>query len=99
MLMGNAMEFLREHVPSATRIHYIMTKGGVAPNIVPDDAEMFLYARHPSMPYPDRHLGPHFDCAKGAGQATETTVDAASSAATTISIDNSSRWPSACTKT
>jgi aminobenzoyl-glutamate utilization protein B len=48
MLMGNGLEFLREHVPSSTRIHYIISKGGVAPNIVPDLAEMDLMARSPS---------------------------------------------------
>src|ERR1700688_4529153 len=47
MLMGNGVEFLREHVPANTRIHYIITKGGVAPNIVPDLAEMDLMARNP----------------------------------------------------
>jgi aminobenzoyl-glutamate utilization protein B len=48
MLMGNGIEFMREHVPSSTRIHYIISKGGVAPNIVPDLAQMNLMARHPS---------------------------------------------------
>jgi aminobenzoyl-glutamate utilization protein B len=48
MLMGNGIEFMREHVPSATRIHYIISKGGVAPNIVPDLAQMDLMARNPS---------------------------------------------------
>jgi aminobenzoyl-glutamate utilization protein B len=48
MLMGNGIEFLREHVPSNTRIHYIISKGGVAPNIVPDLAQMDLMARSPS---------------------------------------------------
>jgi len=48
MLMGNGIEFLREHVPSNTRMHYIISKGGVAPNVVPDLAEMQLMARSPS---------------------------------------------------
>ncbi|HZD33133.1 MAG TPA: amidohydrolase [Candidatus Angelobacter sp.] len=48
MLMGNGVEFMREHVPSNTRIHYIISKGGVAPNIVPDLAQMDLMARSPS---------------------------------------------------
>ena len=48
MLMGNGIEFLREHVPSNTRTHYIISKGGVAPNIVPDLAQMDLMARNPS---------------------------------------------------
>jgi aminobenzoyl-glutamate utilization protein B len=48
MLMGNGIEFMREHVPSNTRMHYIISKGGVAPNIVPDLAQMDLVARSPS---------------------------------------------------
>ena len=48
MLMGNGIEFMREHVPGDFRIHYIITKGGVAPNIVPDLAQMDLAARNPS---------------------------------------------------
>lgn len=48
MLMGSATEFLREHVPSNTRIHYVITNGGAAPNVVPDTAELYLYARNPS---------------------------------------------------
>jgi len=75
MLMGNAVEFMREHVPSVTRIHYIISKGGVAPNVVPDDAEMFLYARHPSMPVLTGIWDRIVACAKGAAMATGTTVD------------------------
>ena len=48
MLMGNGVEFLREHVPSDTRIHYIITNGGAAPNVVPDIAELQIIARSPS---------------------------------------------------
>ena len=48
MLMGNGIEFMREHVPSNTRVHYVIDKGGVAPNVVPDLAEMDLMARSPS---------------------------------------------------
>ncbi len=31
---------LREHVPQETRIHYVITKGGEAPNVVPAEAEV-----------------------------------------------------------
>ncbi|MGA2041337.1 MAG: amidohydrolase [Bryobacteraceae bacterium] len=75
MIMSTAVEFLREHVPSATRIHYIVTKGGAAPNIVPDDAELFLYARHPSMTVLSGIWERILKCANGAAMATETTVE------------------------
>ncbi len=42
--MANLM---REHVPQQTRMHYVITSGGIAPNVVPDFAEVFYYLRHP----------------------------------------------------
>lgn len=48
-LMTHAVDLLREHVPQATRLHYVITNGGDAPNVVPAFAEVYLYARHPSM--------------------------------------------------
>ena len=57
MLMGNGIEFLREHIPSNSRIHYIITNGGAAPNVVPDTAELYLYARNPSLRGARRSLG------------------------------------------
>jgi aminobenzoyl-glutamate utilization protein B len=47
MVMLNAVEFLREHVPEGTRIHYVISDGGVAMNVVPAFAEVSLGARHP----------------------------------------------------
>jgi aminobenzoyl-glutamate utilization protein B len=75
MLMGNGLEFLREHVPSNTRIHYIITKGGVAPNVVPDLAEMYLMARNPSSATLDGIWGRILKIAQGAALMTETTLD------------------------
>lgn len=72
MLMNMSIEFMREHVPSDTRIHYIISKGGDAPNIVPALAESRMVARSPSMttliPIWNRIL----NCAKGAELQTET---------------------------
>lgn len=45
--MNNMINMLREHVPSDTRIHYVITNGGKAPNVVPDFAEVYYYCRHP----------------------------------------------------
>ncbi|MEM1397113.1 MAG: amidohydrolase [Pseudomonadota bacterium] len=46
--MNYMVNMMREHVPQETRIHYVITKGGLAPNVVPDFAEVFYYVRHPS---------------------------------------------------
>ena len=44
---NNMVNLLREHVPQETRIHYVITAGGHAPNVVPDFAEVYYYVRHP----------------------------------------------------
>ena len=44
--MNHIVDMLREHVPDGTRIHYVITNGGAAPNIVPDFAEAYYYVRH-----------------------------------------------------
>lgn len=41
------MNLMREHVPQETRIHYVITSGGKAPNVVPDYAQVYYYVRHP----------------------------------------------------
>jgi aminobenzoyl-glutamate utilization protein B len=45
--MNFMANMMREHVPSSTRIHYVITNGGKAPNIVPDFAEVYYYVRSP----------------------------------------------------
>lgn len=75
MLMGTGVEFMREHVPSNTRIHYIVSNGGAAPNVVPDTAELFLYARSPSLDTLDGIWGRIVKIGQGATMMTETTLD------------------------
>ena len=41
------VNMMREHVPQETRIHYVITQGGFAPNVIPDFAEVFYYVRNP----------------------------------------------------
>jgi aminobenzoyl-glutamate utilization protein B len=45
--MNMMVNLMREHVPQETRIHYSITSGGKAPNVVPDFAESYYYVRHP----------------------------------------------------
>ncbi len=44
--MNNMVNMMREHVLEDARIHYVITSGGKAPNVVPDYAEVYYYARH-----------------------------------------------------
>jgi aminobenzoyl-glutamate utilization protein B len=75
MLMCHAVDLLREHVPQETRIHYIVTNGGAAPNIVPDSAEIYLYARHADMPTLDGIWARLVRCAEAGAHATETKME------------------------
>ncbi len=75
MLMGNGIEFLREHVPSNTRIHYIISNGGLAPNVVPDTAELYLMARSPYLATLDQIWARIEKIAQGAAMMTETTLE------------------------
>jgi aminobenzoyl-glutamate utilization protein B len=73
--MDYMVNMMREHVPQETRIHYIITRGGAAPNIVPDFAEAYYYARQPDMRILDGIWDRIVDAAKGAALGTGTTMD------------------------
>ncbi len=73
--MDYMVNMMREHVPQETRIHYIITRGGAAPNVVPDFAEAYYYARQPNMPILDKIWDRIVDAAKGAALGTGTTMD------------------------
>lgn len=45
--MNYMANLIREHMPSTARIHYTITHGGDAPNIVPERAQAYYYVRHP----------------------------------------------------
>ena len=73
--MDMMVNLMREHVPQETRIHYIITNGGAAPNIVPDFAEVYYMARHPDMQVLNGIWQRITDAAKGAALGTGTTMD------------------------
>ena len=45
--MNVGANYLREHMVAQDRLHYIITNGGLAPNIVPAEAEVWYFARAP----------------------------------------------------
>jgi aminobenzoyl-glutamate utilization protein B len=73
--MNTMVNLLREHVPPETRIHYIVTSGGKAPNVVPDFAEAYYYARHSDIRTLDGIWERIVAASKGAALGTGTTVD------------------------
>jgi aminobenzoyl-glutamate utilization protein B len=69
------VNMMREHVPQETRIHYVITSGGNAPNVVPDFAEVFYYVRHPDA-VTVRAIWERLEAAaRGAAMGTGTEVD------------------------
>ncbi len=73
--MNMMVNMMREHTSMDTRIHYVITEGGKAPNVVPDFAEVFYYVRH-SDADEVRALWPRIEAAaKGAAMGTGTEVD------------------------
>lgn len=73
--MDNMVNMMREHVPQETRIHYVITDGGKAPNVVPDFAEVYYYVRHPQRDQVKMIFDRVVKAANGAAMGTETTVD------------------------
>jgi aminobenzoyl-glutamate utilization protein B len=69
------VNLMREHVPQETRIHYIITRGGGAPNVVPDFAELYLYARQPDMRTLDAIWDRIVKTGEGAALGTGTRMD------------------------
>lgn len=75
-LMNVASNYLREHLFYTYRLHYVVTEGGEAPNVVPDKASVWYYVRNT-----DERLEETYqrvlDCARGAAIATGSVLDTA----------------------
>lgn len=72
--MDNMVNMMREHIPSSTRIHYVITSGGKAPNVVPDFAEVYYYVRHPKKDDAVQIFDRITKAAEGAALGTGTTM-------------------------
>lgn len=73
--MDNMVNMMREHVPQETRIHYVITNGGKAPNVIPDFAEVFYYVRNPERSQVVSIFDRVVNTAKGAALGTDTKMD------------------------
>ena len=72
--MNMMVNMLREHIPQESRIHYVITKGGLAPNVVPDLAEVYYYVRHPEMHMVEELFNRVVKTAEGAAIGTDTSM-------------------------
>ena len=73
-LMNIGVNFLREHIPDPARIHYVITNGGGAPNVVPDEAEVWYFIRSPERYQVDELTVRVRKVAEGAALMTETEL-------------------------
>lgn len=44
-LFAQGINYMREHVKPSVRMHYVFTKAGKVPNVVPDEASVWLWIR------------------------------------------------------
>lgn len=72
--MNYMVNLLREHVPQETRIHYVITRGGEAPNVVPAFAEAFYYVRNPDVANVKAIFEKVVKAAEGAAMGTHTEM-------------------------
>jgi len=74
-LASTGIEYMREHVPEEARIHYVITEGGSAPNVVPAEATMEVLVRSPERDEVERISEWVREIAKGAATMTQTEAD------------------------
>ncbi len=68
--MDYMVNMMREHIPQETRIHYVITNGGKAPNVVPDFAEVYYYVRNPERANTESIFDRVVKAAEGAAMGT-----------------------------
>jgi aminobenzoyl-glutamate utilization protein B len=73
--MNHMVNMLREHVPQETRMHYVITRGGEAPNVVPAFAEVFYYVRNPDVANVKAIFEKVVKTAEGAALGTNTEME------------------------
>ncbi len=72
--MNDMVNMMREHITQESRIHYVITRGGEAPNVVPAFAEVYYYVRHPKRTEVKDMWERITRAAQGAAMGTDTKV-------------------------
>ncbi len=73
-LMNIGANFLREHIKSTSRIHYVITGGGNQPNVVPSSAQVWYYVRANNHHDVESHFEWLTEIAEGAAKMTRTKM-------------------------
>lgn len=69
------MNMMREHIPSDSRIHYVISMGGYSANIVPERAEVMYYIRNPKRTVVEDIFKRAIKAAEGAAMGTGTKMN------------------------
>jgi aminobenzoyl-glutamate utilization protein B len=72
-LFTHGINLMREHIKPTSRMHYVITKGGDVPNVVPEDAKVWLWLRDWQRVEVEGMLARVRKLAEGAAAMTETT--------------------------
>lgn len=75
MLLFAGINAWRQHLPEDTRIHGIITEGGVAPNIIPDRASCRFYLRANHLDMTEAMTRRFRKIAEGAALMTDTALE------------------------
>lgn len=73
-LLYNGVDAWRQQLPDNCRIHGIITKGGEAPNIIPDEASCFFFLRSRSNEFLQNMVERFKKIAQGASLMTDTEM-------------------------
>lgn len=87
-LMNVGVNYLREHVKDNVRLHYQITHGGGAPNVVPDFAEVYYYIRAHMPEEVEEVTERVIKVAQGAALMTETKMEMIYDSGTTCVLSN-----------
>jgi len=88
-MMDIGVNFMREHMIDAARVHGAITNtGGIAPNVIPSEAQILYAIRSPKVTQVKQLYDRMCDIAKGAALITGTTVDIKQVAAYSDIINN-----------
>lgn len=72
--MNHMVNMMREHIPSTSRIHYVIPNGGEAANVVPAYAKVSYYVRSPKRGILKEIVEWVDQAAEGAAKGTQTSV-------------------------
>lgn len=73
-LMSVGVNFMREHLKEDARVHYVITDGGGAPNVVPAKAEVWYYLRSNTHTDVEKNFEWLQDIARGAALMSRTKL-------------------------